>query len=256
MRIEIHDTDMMEQAFLKICDSSSVRFILHSASLRVPRFPTHIYVYALVLRERKCTTRARCRLWASPFARPSCQIQTKLAEFSRRGSCTSGVFVAGVFCSYIRVYTRHIATRPRSTMTTRCFVGMRIRLCLCVISATLSAQVMAINDTDVPPTTHAASTPYNPPTYATFFPEGPPSPFSEQPPRGSNDELSDSQARFFAGIPVNVSVFSMGNTNQEVQVAILIEGTASIRLRESNPQDIDYAVAQWHEYCVEYIRKA
>ena len=91
---------------------------------------------------------------------------------------------------------------------------------------------------------------------ATFFPEGTPSPFSEQPPRGSNDELSDSQARFFAGIPVNVSVFSMGNTNQEVQVAILIEGTASIRLRESNSQDIDYAVAQWHEYCVEYIRKA
>ena len=136
-------------------------------------------------------------------------------------------------------------------MTTRGFVGRRMRLCLCVISATLSAQVMASNDTDVPP-----HTPYDPPTSATLFPEGTPSPFSEQPSRESNDELSDSQARFFAGIPVNVSVFSMGNTNQEVQMAILIEGTASIRLRESNPQDIDYAVAQWHEYCVEYIRKA
>ena len=165
MRIEIHDTDMMEQAFLKICDSSSVRFILHSASLRVPRFPTHIYVYALVLRERN--TRARCCLWASRFARPSCQIQAKLAAFSRRAS--SGVFVGGVFCSYIKVCTRHIATRPRSTMTTRGFVGRRMRLCLCVISATLSAQVMASNDTDVPPTLQAASTPYDPPTSTLCF---------------------------------------------------------------------------------------
>ena len=143
-------------------------------------------------------------------------------------------------------------------MPTRFFVGTRMRLCLCVMSATLSAHVMATNDTNVsPPASYLQSTPpSDPPTSSAASPEGTPSPFSEQRPYGSNDELSDSQAQFFAGIPVNVSVFSMGNTNQEVQVAILIEGTASMRLRESNPQDIDYAVAQWHEYCLAYIHNA
>ena len=151
--------------------------------------------------------------------------------------------------------------QPRSTisgMPTRFFVGTRLRLCLCVMSATLSAHVMATNDTNVAPlTSYLENTPsYDPALTSTASPDGTPSPFFEQRLYGSNDELSDSQAQFFAGIPGNMSVFSLGNTNQEVQVAILIEGTASMRLRESNPQDIDYAIAQFHEYCLAYVRNA
>jgi len=51
-------------------------------------------------------------------------------------------------------------------------------------------------------------------------------------------------------------VLAINSTTPDLEVEILVEGTGSMRLRSSDPVDIDIAVLQWYAYCEEYVLHA
>jgi len=52
---------------------------------------------------------------------------------------------------------------------------------------------------------------------------------------------------------VHTLVLSLENTPAVFEVAIMVEGTSSMRLRSSDAEDVDIAVLQWYTYCNEYV---
>ena len=49
-------------------------------------------------------------------------------------------------------------------------------------------------------------------------------------------------------------VLSLQNASAVFEVAILVEGTDSMRLNSSDPEDIDNAILQWYTYCEQYVQ--
>jgi len=58
----------------------------------------------------------------------------------------------------------------------------------------------------------------------------------------------------FEPAAASARVLSLENTSAVFEVAILVEGTGSMRLRSSDAEDIDNAVLQWYTYCSQYAQ--
>jgi len=70
----------------------------------------------------------------------------------------------------------------------------------------------------------------------------------------SNKTFEDLYSDFdlFESIPTRV--LSLENTSAVFEVAILVQGIGSMRLRSSDAEDMDNAVLQWYTYCNAYVQ--
>jgi len=102
-----------------------------------------------------------------------------------------------------------------------------------------------------------------PPSFATYddtLPEGWTTPFIEpdttQRPQTTPTMLGNNDTVVYmngSSVFETDTVFAFSNTPDAFEVAILVQGSASMRLKADDLETYDNAILQWHAYCKEYV---